>query len=659
MLPDRRKLRLAWEEFVNTGKVKGGIIRDDILASWRRCRSYGLDPFTDCIITDISEDAKEKAFAENNNLIITARPFLRSLYNLIRSLEMVTFLTDRDGFILEVLGEGPILKYAQSKNAVVGSSFNERYAGTTAVGMAIIMDRPYQMMAEEHYLEMIHVATCAAAPIHDDSGNVIGCLDITARYEVGLKHPHTLGMIVAAAQVIENQLKLKEESERFLLTSEYLKAAMETMSSGLIILNKDNLITHINPEAERILGLDLSTVSNNRIDEVISNKTVLSSLANNTELHAYETILQQSRCLVDLKPIFDPRGERMGSVLHLQEVKAVHKLVQRVVGMQSQYTFQDILGKSKEIEDVVKLGKAAAETLSNVLIVGESGVGKEILAQAIHNASPCTKGPFFAINCAAIPRDLIESELFGYEAGTFTGGVRGGKPGKLELAEGGTLFLDEVESMSLDVQAKLLRVLEEKKFLRLGGAKYLYLNARIIAATNKDLVKEIKKGNFRQDLYYRLNVLRIYIPPLRERREDIECLIQRFIPEISKKLGKEIKGITDEAYEYLKNRYWPGNVRELKNWIERAINLSQGPLLKMTDFPVEDALESDLVLTTHTEGPKQDISALHQIEMETIRRTLELCKGNISKASRNLGISRATLYRKMERYNISLSTYVS
>jgi transcriptional regulator with PAS, ATPase and Fis domain len=276
-----------------------------------------------------------------------------------------------------------------------------------------------------------------------------------------------------------------------------------------------------------------------------------------------------------------------------------------------------------------------------------------MLAQAIHNASDRAQGPFFALNCAAIPHDLIESELFGYEAGTFTGGVRGGRCGKLELAEGGTLFLDEVNGMSLSMQAKLLRVLEEKEFLRLGGSRYIPLDARIIAATNKELLTEVKEGSFRSDLYYRLNVLELRIPPLRERRGDIELLAQLFIQMVSRELDKRVEGITPDALEFLKHRSWNGNVRELKNWIERAVNLTRGPLVTRADFP-PDLIGGETARPLTTLSPSRDNSSLPQMERETIQRVLSDCRGNVTVACRELGIGRTTLYRKLKKYGLRI-----
>ena len=447
---------------------------------------------------------------------------------------------------------------------------------------------------------------------------------------------------------------------------EYLRAATESMTTGLIVFDRDLVITHMNPAAERTLSVSATTLplGVQRIEGIIKNEMILDAIHKGEELSDHETILKESirktRCLVSLKPICNLHGERMGSVLFVKELRLVQELVQKVAGLSAHYTFADIKGRSREIKETLSLAKTVAKSPSNVVLVGESGTGKEMLAQGLHNAGPCAEGPFLAISCAAIPHDLIESELFGYEAGTFTGGLRGGKSGKLELAGNGTLFLDEVNGMSLAMQAKLLRVLEEKRFQRLGGKSYLYLGARIMAAANKDLQEEIDNGNFRSDLYYRLNVFEIRVPPLRVRKGDIGLLAQAFIWEISRSLGKTVKGITPEAMARLKAYPWPGNVRELKNWIERAVNLTEGPLLTPSDFPVEKQ-------PTETPGqrpslPDYEIRApleLGQVEQDTICQVLEVCGGNVTESARRLGIGRATLYRKLKKYGLAISRTAS
>lgn len=285
------------------------------------------------------------------------------------------------------------------------------------------------------------------------------------------------------------------------------------------------------------------------------------------------------------RPIKHDTGRTLGVVVTMREIKTVHRLVNQMVGAQACFTFDDIIGNSPGLREVVDLAKQVASSDSTILLQGESGTGKEMFAQAIHSHSNRNNGPFVAINCAAIPRDLVESELFGYEAGAFTGAKRGGRPGKFELVNGGTIFLDEIGDMPLETQVKLLRVLQQKQIIRVGGQKAIPIDIRVIAATNKDLGQEVERGNFREDLYYRLNVIPINIPPLRERGEDLVILASHMVEKLSRQLGKRLTGIAPEAMECLKKYPWTGNVRELVNVLERAVNIAAGTSILRKHLP--------------------------------------------------------------------------
>ncbi len=661
---DRETLKAAWNEFVATGAVSGGAVRDEILRSWQRCRADGLDPRSGTVPSHLMEPEKKNILRENRVLIEAARPFLEGLSKLISGLQMVLFLTDRNGFILDAIGEGEIWEYCRQNNAVAGNCFSEANFGTTAPSLALKLGTPYQIVAEEHYLQVIHLASCAAAPIHDKHNNVIGTLDITSTYESAQKHPHTFGMIVAAARAIENQLRVTEELRALEIASHYLRSAMETMVDGLVILDEKGDITHINRAAEKILAVRSGEACGKNIRGILNSTEILTAVATNRPLDDHEIILgkpgRQERCLLTLNPIVDPDSRKVGSLIVLREFKKIQSLVKQVAGFDARYRFPDIRGTGRGIRKTIGLAKRVAETGSNVVICGESGTGKEMLAQSIHNHGPRAAGPFLGLNCSAIPNDLIESELFGYEAGTFTGALASGKPGRFELANGGTLFLDEVNGMSLDMQAKLLRVLEERKFLRLGGKHCIPLEATIVAASNRPLEEEVEKGNFRSDLYYRLNVVEIVIPPLCERKEDIEILIGYFMEEIGNRLKKDVTEITPDAMEYLKNQPWPGNVRQLKNWIERAITLAEDTVLSLEDFSREqEGGKAVRMEKSKPARPRQTYSIrLSEVESTMIRTALEESGGNVSGAARKLGISRDTLYRKMKKYEMTVQKSV-
>lgn len=318
----------------------------------------------------------------------------------------------------------------------------------------------------------------------------------------------------------------------------------------------------------------------------------------------------------------------------------------------SRYTFDSIITRNPKMEYLKKLGRTAAQSNSTVLILGESGTGKELFAQAIHKASYRKFGPFIPINCAAIPRELLESELFGYEAGAFTGAKRGGKPGKFELSNGGTIFLDEVGDMPLEMQVKLLRVLEEKEFERVGGNEKIFLDARIIAATNEKIEEAVEKGRFREDLYYRLNVINIDIPPLRERIEDIPLVSKHLLDYLTKELNTEEKIIDKETIDILMEYHWPGNVRELRNVLERAINLSTQRFILPQHLPERLVKNKIPIEGKEKIVPLKDVVA--EAEKEAIVNAIIKAEGNKTLAAENLGIHRTALYKKIEKYGLRL-----
>lgn len=312
-----------------------------------------------------------------------------------------------------------------------------------------------------------------------------------------------------------------------------------------------------------------------------------------------------------------------------------------------QYRFHDIISKNPKMYDIFQLIRDIAGLKSTVLIQGESGTGKELVARAIHYSGDRAKKPFISVSCAALAETLLESELFGYEKGAFTG-ANSQKKGKFELADGGTIFLDEIGDISPKLQMDLLRVIQEKMFYRVGGSRELKVDVRIIAATNKDLLKAVNAGEFREELYYRLNVINIQIPPLRERREDIPLLVRHFIEQLAHELEKNVNDITENAMRMLMDYNWPGNVRELENTIERALISCKANVLS----------EEDFIFLSKTRGRKESWSvptnqSLQNVERSVIEATLRRLDGNIKETATVLGIDRSTLYEKIKKYNIS------
>jgi Nif-specific regulatory protein len=334
------------------------------------------------------------------------------------------------------------------------------------------------------------------------------------------------------------------------------------------------------------------------------------------------------------------------------------KLEQRVASLQDaldeRYGFDQIIGSASSLKEMLALAAKVAPTDTTVLLTGESGTGKELVARAVHYASARTDGPFVTVNCAALPETLLESELFGHERGAFTGADRQ-KPGRFELASGGTLFLDEVGELPLTVQVKLLRVLQNGEFERVGGTATLYADVRLIAATNRDLERAVEVGTFREDLYYRLNVFRIHLPPLRERGEDVLMLAEHFVRGLAGCMGKGEVGLSRDAREVLLAHPWPGNIRELQNAVERALIMSDGGLITAAQLGVPSRMERTAATRQPREAPSSPITSdfpLPEVEKRLVLDALSKAKGNKSKAANLLGITRSQLYTRMKRFGI-------
>ncbi len=350
------------------------------------------------------------------------------------------------------------------------------------------------------------------------------------------------------------------------------------------------------------------------------------------------------------KPLdFDELKLAMERAMDHRKLREENRLLRQTLG--EQFDSENIIGRSASMIKLLETVAQVAPTEATVLITGESGTGKELIASAIHFNSMRKEGPFIKVNCAAITETLLESELFGHEKGAFTGAYRR-KEGQFRLADGGTIFLDEISEMPLSMQVKLLRVLQEREFTRVGGEDVIKVDVRVVAATNKDLANEIKEGRFREDLYYRLNVVTLHVPPLRERQEDIPVLAQHFLALFSEKNRRNIKGFTPQAMDRMLRYRWPGNVRELMNAVERAVVLSRAEYIDVRGLPLalQELGTSDGVDSYRI--PAGSGIPLEEVEKATILKTLEATGGNKSEAARRLGITRKTLHKKLKKYGV-------
>ncbi len=650
------------ENFVDK-KTPVIVQKDYVLRGWERCINKGLSPYERKTAKCYQGDELDKTLRQNMELIAFAKPFMDNLYSFVRHSGFAVMLTDANACLLEVIGDKEIIEDSDDRdNFKKGCLWHEKYVGNTAVNTALLEGKPLQISGEEHYCTAYKNWTCSSAPIRKE-GKIIGALNV--RGYMWNTHPHTLGMVAAAAKAIENQIVIEKANAEILLKTKYQSAIAECITDGFLTIDNHGILTYINETGADILGIDKETALGNPIKDLVDFDPVILDVIHTGKGYVdKEFIVRNNKngvkyhFIKTAMPIRDEEGNIVGAIDNFRKIKRVHTMMRKLVGNYGKFTFDDIIGSSSRMKECIRLSKIAARSSSNVLIYGESGTGKELLVQSIHNASNRKNESLVSINCAAIPSELIESELFGYEGGAFTGALKNGQIGKFELANGGTIFLDEIGDMPLHMQAKLLRVLQENQIMRVGGSDLLDVDARIISATNKDLLSECRKGNFREDLYYRLNVLNIVSPPLRDRKEDIEALVCHFISKINEKIGSSIEDISPEAMDCLMNYDWPGNVRELENTIERAVNICSGTTIGMQDIS-KNILEYLKKKSDDCKDKRSidvdesmEIESLEEIEKEAIEKALLITKGNISQTASALKVSRNTLYNKMKKYGM-------
>lgn len=657
------EIRGAWERFLSEGALDREILRAEIAEAWQYCAGAGVNPLAGRSRRLLEEDELREMLVRHKELIDVARPFMKKLHQFVAGSGFVVLLADERGYVMEVIGDEETLARAGDVNFLPGACWRQDEVGNNGVGTALILGRAIQVSGEEHFCRKHHTWTCSGAPIFDQHQRIIGVLEMSGPVEKA--HLHTLGMVVAAVEAISDQLRIQEQNREMVLLNNRLSNIYNTVSDGLMIIDAQGKVAQVNPAVEKILNQRERDISGRSVSDLVDHQDYIQALLESgREFSETELMITGIHCLVSGKVVRNKEDIISGGVLFVNPINKIKNLVNRFSGAQASFQFRDIIGKSKEMTRAINIASLAAASESNVMLEGESGTGKEVFAQAIHNASSRRNNPFLAVNCGAIPRELLGSELFGYAEGAFTGAKKGGRPGKFELASGGTIFLDEIGEMPLGKQVSLLRVLQERKVTRIGGDKLIDVDVRVICASNRNLQEEVRKGNFRRDLYYRLNVIAITLPPLREHREDIPLLFQHFLDDISRKLGADIPLVKPEVMRRLEEYDWPGNVRELQNVVERMVNISTGQTIDISHLP-EEILAQGTNLNESAPPPlysEPSISAERkrrkvqaaQEEREEIMALLVLHGGNISRVAENMGVSRNTLYRKLKQYEIEI-----
>ncbi|QSX07783.1 sigma-54-dependent Fis family transcriptional regulator [Alkalibacter rhizosphaerae] len=625
-----------------------------IQRSHDRCRHYGVE--SDRIDSRRILDQKElfDKLENKRELILAAVPFMNHLYEFVKGSNFFVILTDEEGCILTLMGDETILSEAFSCKMIPGAYMDEKSIGTNAMGTCLAEGTPLQVSGEEHFITKYHRWTCSAAPIRKENGEILGILDITG-YSKAV-HSHTLGMVVAAANAVEKMLETQNYAKALRKAKVFHEKVLDAIVAGIVTSDAAGNILTANKGASDMFGYPADEFKQHRVEDLLVDWNLFQKeifdggkiMERDVPVRAKRNKLQFN---LSVYPVREEVGDITNYILVFKEVRKQRKLADKLMGRHAIYTFDKIVGQDPNFLRVVDFAKKVANSRSNVLITGESGTGKELFAQSIHNHSQRQSEHFVAINCGAIPETLIESELFGYEEGAFTGAKATGHPGKFEIADGGTIFLDEIGEMPLDMQTRLLRVIEEGTVSRIGGIREIVVDVRVVAATNKNLLEEVERGRFRKDLFYRLNVLPVQLPPLREHKEDIPLFVSYFMDRITQKLNKRKVEISPEAMEQLKDHDWPGNVRELENFIELAVNTESLPPV-FGDHPLGHKEEDR---SSEKDSERNEPVSLEIMERQHIGKTYQYFEGNISRAAKALGIGRNTLYRKLEEYGIGAS----
>jgi PAS domain S-box-containing protein len=652
------RIAKAWKNYILQGKVECEL-NLSIKESWERCSEYEIDPFKKPPVYVLESNNLKERLDKYEELIRIATPVMKDLYKTIKGSNFIVTLTDKEGYILKTISDANFKEEAKNIYLIEGANWHEKFKGTNAIGTVIEEKKALNIYATEHYFEENHFLTCSAAPIFDSERSLLGILNISGNYQGA--HKHTIGMVVAAVKSIENQLLLENMQKELIISEKKQRLILNSASDGLFTINKEGTITQINHKGSQLLGLAPQKCIGRKIDDFLPEamsssllKLSNQSLDDNAENVGEEIVWNPKRKKLQVtskaKRIFNQDDEVAGLVVKINDLSNQDKFKAKEIERRANYSFANIIGNSKEISKVIKIAQKVAVSDSTILLTGESGTGKELFAHAIHNQSFRNEEEFVAVNCGAIPKNLLESELFGYEKGAFTGAQKGGKAGKFEVANGGTIFLDEIGEMDLNAQVKLLRVLQEKKVEKIGANGLTSVNIRIIAATNKDLHERVKAKKFREDLYYRLNVINIDLPPLREREDDSILLAEYLVEKLGESLGKPKVKLSEEVKNILSNYKWPGNIRELENIIERALNLLEGIIIKKRHLPdyLKEKEFSKMIQDS------EELLSLKEAEARAIKEALDYFEGNISQAARHLEIGRNTLYRKIKKYNIDV-----
>ncbi|EJQ51805.1 hypothetical protein IEI_02337 [Bacillus wiedmannii] len=607
----------TWKKFVDEGVLDSNRINERISESWHRCKQANVNPHMNkgqkILSSNIFQDQKKKS----EIFLDIAIPQLQNMRKTIDELQMMALLIDPDGYVLSLSGNQQTLKRAKHINFIEGVKWTEAAVGTNAIGTALQIEEAIMISGTEHYSVASHSWSCAAAPIHNDDGKLIGVLDFSCPIE--FSHPYMLGMVTSIAHAIERECSIRVHQNELHLIHRFLDV-IDSDEQVVICNHRDVIVSASKKVRERV-----SNWSRMKLEDLMQH-----GLKPKLEVPVYSNDRMIGKCIY-------VKENKQGNVFSTSPF---------INGI----TFPGVIGTSNAFQHTLEEIKLVSPTDASVYVCGETGVGKEYVARAIHENSPRKNGPFIAVNCGSLPKELMESELFGYAEGAFTGARRQGYKGKFEQADGGTIFLDEIGEVPPEMQVALLRVLQERTVTQIGSSKEVPVNIRIITATHKDLLRLVEEGKFRQDLYYRLHVYPLYVPSLIERKEDIPYFIQDFC---ERKNWNVVfpKSICNQFSQHT----WPGNIRELLNVVERIYILSQGREIceKQISFLLQTMMENQHQLALQTENKTEHtLNFREKIQRDSMIEALEKTNGNVSLAAKLLDVPRSTFYKRMQKYKL-------
>jgi transcriptional regulator of acetoin/glycerol metabolism len=649
------RLEEARARFFERGEAPHELLSPTILRSWLRSRDHGIETTPQSAAESIVSAPQLNAARERNETFLAySESIMQQIHEDVREHGSIVVLSDPDGLILRSVGDADFLARAERVALMPGACWDESLRGTNAIGTAIVETAPVEVVGAEHFLEHNTFLTCSASPILDPQGNVRGVLNISGDrrgYQA-----HTLCLVRMATQVVEKQLFEAEHANAMQISLHRRAEFLGSLAEGLVALSPDGAILAINRPGLEMLGLAGQPSAGLRYASLfdLPLSSLIDRLRHDRLAHCPITSRQGQRFFIRLRgsiPLLP--GPRLPAAATPAAATA-ELMINAATKKKPTLTLDNLGTGDSRLQAAIDKARRILGRDIPMLIQGESGAGKEMFAAAFHNSGPNADGPFVALNCASIPETLIESQLFGYQGGAFTGARKEGAVGVIQQANGGTLFLDEIGDMPLHLQARLLRVLQDRSVTPLGGGKTVAVSFSLICATHRRLKEEVARGNFREDLYYRLNGLLLTMPALRERTDLAQLIAQIVRTEIGAARNIDIGTAAMAAL----TRYpWPGNIRELKNVIRLAIAILDDDETSIGEQHLpEDLLEAvrdlepaSLPSAETSALPLADATRLADIEKQAVQKVLDAVSGNISKAARQLGISRNTLYRKIGR----------